>query len=246
VTTGVIRRRPYPSILTTVSNRLGSLAGLIRHVRARLGEEHIVQLEGAAAVANVGDKHGRKAAEVALGRGASSDGDGSAVHVHLTVANVVEPGPGEDGIAGRSIRGDSEGVGALAGGGAVSDVRVDDVPGAASVVGERGLTAATAVVGTTVDGEALRRASSPLSSRLALRRTEEGVVTLAGEVVAARAQRASHAVVDVASGIGVVLGLEGSGRGHLHVGVRHGNQAKEGGESLSSLHGEGCGDEVVR
>ncbi len=44
-----------------------------------------------------------------LGR-ATGDGDGSTVHVHLTVANVIEPSPGKNSLAGREGCGNGEAV----------------------------------------------------------------------------------------------------------------------------------------
>ena len=83
-----------------------------------------------AARADVGDEHIREGIEggliafhelcdvarhevfvfTALGSG-RSDGDGGAVHVHLTIADFVEPGPGKNGGASWEIGGDFEGVG---------------------------------------------------------------------------------------------------------------------------------------
>jgi hypothetical protein len=43
--------------------------------------------------------------------GGGGEGNWSTVHVHFTVADFVEPGPGERGSASGEVGGDSEGVG---------------------------------------------------------------------------------------------------------------------------------------
>ena len=53
---------------------------------------------------NIGDEHVGERRSVALGNliallGSTGDGDGRAVHVHLAVANLVEPGPREHIVA---------------------------------------------------------------------------------------------------------------------------------------------------
>lgn len=194
----------------------------IRLVGAGVGESEIRSLLGGAAVVDVGDEEGGARAQggntlvVSLG-GASSDGDGGAVHVHLAVANLVEPGPGEDDIARGGVRGDGEVEVGGTRGGAVANVRVNDGPRAALVEGERGLAATTAVVGTTGDGHLVGSTGLVLGGGLARVGAEEGVVSLAGEVATAGGERGRHGVVDVAAGVGVGLGLEGRGRSHFHV-----------------------------
>lgn len=103
--------------------------------------------------------------------GAAGDGYRGAVHVHLTVADLVEPGPGESVLAGGYTFGD--GVLELACAGAVgvaSDVAgsagraatydgVDDLPlgagGWGLVGGERDLARSAAVGGAADKGEGL-------------------------------------------------------------------------------------------
>lgn len=67
-------------------------------------------LGGGTAVADVGLEHvgqGREGAGRARGTG---DSDRCAVHVHLAIADLVEPGPGEHVLAGGQVLGDVEAV----------------------------------------------------------------------------------------------------------------------------------------
>jgi len=71
---------------------------------------------------------------VAFG-GSGGDGDGRAVHVHLAVTDLVEPGPGENGIASWDV-GDGEGVcGWAVSGCVVASVTGDTLDWAASFDG---------------------------------------------------------------------------------------------------------------
>jgi len=100
---------------------------LINHA-AGIGEDKICGRHCSAAIANVGDKHVREGLVGGLVSGdelcpilrvenfvsltgTARDGDGSAVHVHLTVANVVEPSPADRSIASGQARGDCKAVG---------------------------------------------------------------------------------------------------------------------------------------
>jgi len=75
-------------------------------VGTRVGELDVVPLCCCAVPADVGRENLRV---VVQGRSSTAgDIDGGAVHVHFTVASVVEPGPGEDGLAVLGIGGDGE------------------------------------------------------------------------------------------------------------------------------------------
>ena len=231
------------SPLAAVSDgRNGRLVRGLGDIRAGVGELGVAALDGGAAVADVGDEEVGAAAEAGAGlRGAADllgadDVDGRAVHVHLAVADLVEPRPREEGLARGGVAGDLEGEGRVADDGAVADVRVDDLERLAAVEGERGLARAAVVGSAAGDGHAVRLAGSPVGDSLALRRVEEGVVALAREVAAAGAKRVLHVVVD-ARGVLVELGAQRRGVLHLHVGRR---QAQEGGsEDRKGLHGDG-------
>ena len=172
------------------SLEIGSVA-IELHAVARVGELDVLALGQGAGVArgDVGDEHIREAGGVAHGKslgrrgedlasrnlvallGASSHRDGSAVHVHFAVANLIEPGPSEDVVAGGDALGDAEvesaGAGAVrvfgqvAGGvdGAAAFDGVDDHPVrgfGGGLVGCQGeLARATAVDGRAGKGEGL-------------------------------------------------------------------------------------------
>jgi hypothetical protein len=212
------------------------------HIGTRGRELDVGGLGRLAGAANVGSEHGRAAREgdrsLALG-GATGNVDGGTVHVHLAVANLVEPGPGEDGLAGGGVGGDGEVEAALALDGAVANVGVDGSEGGALVVGEGDLAAAALVGRAADDGHVVGLAGSKVGGGGTGRGAEEAVVTLAGEVTAA--DGGGHVAVDVAGGVGVELGLEGSGEAHLHVGGGNGGQAGGGeGDGLDGgLHGFG-------
>lgn len=156
-----------------------------------------------------------------------------AVHVHFAVANVVEPRPGKEGLAGGGIVRQGKGPARLER--AAADEGLDDGKGAAAVVRERRLAAAAVVRGAALDREAVAAACRPGRHGAALRRVEQVVVALAGEVAAARGQGAVHVVVDVCR-VGVVLGAERGRVAHLHVALGEGcHEAGEGGEG--ELHG---------
>lgn len=103
-------------------------------------EADINTFRGSASI-DVCDEHGREASSAsleflggALG-GATRDSDGSAVHVHLAVADAVEPGPGEGVFAsGDAVRnGEVERVG-IGDVGTAGHVAID-IGGAATLEG---------------------------------------------------------------------------------------------------------------
>ena len=91
---------------SNVEAKRGTLTSLDRV--AGVGELEILALgSGALLVGNVGDEHVGEAAEGGRDVAATTagDGDGSAVHVHLSVADLVEPGPGEGVLASGKVFG---------------------------------------------------------------------------------------------------------------------------------------------
>ena len=221
-------------------------------VLTRVGEREIGRFSCSAAAArgaDVGNKHGREGGAlvdreagglrrgvdaesgdgfgVAL-LGAASDGDGGAVHVHLTVADLVEPGPGEGVLAWGDTFGDGElefaGAGTVGvatnvagcGGGTATDDRVDDLPlgagGWGLVGGEGDLAGSTAMSGTADEGEGLIHSDGHGVAR-AFSFVDSGPL-LAGEVGAVGCERAV-----VEGGLAV-----GNGRAHHHVSVGAGEE----------------------
>lgn len=127
-TDGSADRSTAAAAATATTTELGGTsAGLLtlRHevaggtvvldIVTRVGEAEVLGLGSGAAV-DVGDEHAGEIAAAllngsllfgALG-GATLDGDGSAVHVHLTVTDAVEPGPGHGVLATADAIGDGE------------------------------------------------------------------------------------------------------------------------------------------
>lgn len=189
---------------------------------SRVGEFEISAFRGGAGAADVGGEHIWESVEGGLIPTVTRDGDGSAVHVHLAVANLVEPGPGEGGLAGWEIVRDLEsklsgavavwigGKVARGVGGAASDDGVDDFErallGGILVVGDAELAGATTVDGAAEEAQGLGRAERHLGAAGRVVRTS---LHLAWEVAAIAGQgRVVEAVI--------VVGLWGF---HLHVGI---------------------------
>jgi hypothetical protein len=172
---------------------------------AGVGEFDVITLLSGTAVFNVGDEHVGKSIQEAVRAAGTSDRNGSAVHVHLTVSDLVEPAPGEDVVASSKVLRNREvvlvrdlGIGAATG--QVSDLvlsraatldGLDDLPdrvlGRVQVGGDRDLARATAVDSGTLEGELLSAAL--LIDVLSLTATLNG--TLAREVGAISLQRAA-------------------------------------------------------
>lgn len=227
----------------TVSNGTSGVLGVVVDIGTGLGEEEVLAFDGRAAVADVGDKHVGTAADgvgsttgLAELLGASSDGDGGAVHVHLAVTDLVEPSPGKQSITGRSVVGESKAVAGVTHDRAVANVGVDSLPGVATIKGQRSLATAAVVGSTASDGHGVGLARSPGDNRLALRSTNELVVSLAGKVGARSREGRRHAVVDVGGEL-VELGAESRRVLHLHVSRAERGEAKKGGSgSGKGLH----------
>ena len=145
---------------------------------------------------------------------ASSDGDGRAVLVHLTVSDLVVPRPREEGLAGLGIGWDGEVVVLLQG--AAADDGLDDGEGLALVVAERDLAGSAAVGSSADDADVVRLALGEVGCRPSSVRSEIRVVAFARVVAAIGAERSLHRVVDV-GGEGVGLGPERGRKVHLHV-----------------------------
>ena len=204
---------------------------LVLDVVTCLREADIDAFLGGAAV-DVCDEHGWEARRAfleflggALG-GATRDSDGGAVHVHLAVADTVEPGPGEGVFASLDSLWDFEvesvGIGGVRAAGHVAvDIgraatleRLDDLPlrglGGLQVGGQTDLTGTTAVGGAADESQRVRLADG--DDCLGLGGLEGVVAKLAREVAAVCCQRR---VVES------VLAIRG-GAAHDHVGVDHG------------------------
>jgi len=70
--------------------------GTLGDILSRVGEVSVELFGGGASVSDVGGEHGWESVELV---GTTADGDLGAVHVHFSVANVVEPSPCENGTA---------------------------------------------------------------------------------------------------------------------------------------------------
>lgn len=240
-----------------VARRGRRLAGLGGDIRARVGKHDVGTLESAAAVVDVGLEDLRTAAErrgsAALAAAAAADGDNGTVHVavegsamlgitqggrhiQLSVADVVEPGPGKDGVGGRrGIGGQSELEARGAGDGTVADVAVDDGEGVSLVEGKSRLATAAVVVGTAVDGHVVLLAGLPSGDGRRVLGSEEIQGALAGEVAARGGHGTGDAVVDV-GGEGVQLGPKRRRVGHGHVSRGLASQQRDHGDEGDGLH----------
>lgn len=141
----------------------------------------------------------------------STNIDLGTVHVHLAVANLVEPGPGNESLAVRSVRWDLEVVGFVDG--ASADDGVDNMEVVTLVVRERNLTRTTLVSSTAGHGHLVG---------LALRVVGGGMewvfsVALAREVFTTGRQRVGVRVVLLALGILVQWAADGQRLAQLHV-----------------------------
>lgn len=230
---------------SAVTNRANGVGRVDIDIRTRVGEQQVLALDRGASVANVGDEHVRAAADgirdatdLVGSLAGTTDGHSSAVHVHLAVADLVEPGPGEDGVAGGSVVRQGEIVARVTHDRTVTHVRVDNLPRVAAVEGQRSLATAAIMGSVARDGHLVRLARSPSHDRLSLGSADEVVVSLAGEVAAARIERRRHIVVD-AGGVLVELGAEWGRIFQFHVGLAEGGKANNGsGEQRKGLHGD--------
>lgn len=76
---------------------------------ARVRHDRVAILGSGTSIANVGLEHVRKRVEIVHVVRTTSDFDGSAVHVHLPIANLIEPSPCESGtFGGWELLGDVE------------------------------------------------------------------------------------------------------------------------------------------
>lgn len=157
--------------------------------------------------------------------------------IQLSVTDIVEPSPGEEGVLGRrGVGRQGEGERRSACDRAVTDVAVDDCEGLAVVEGEGSLATTAVVVGTASDGHVVLLTGLPSSDGRGRSGSEEVQGALAGEVAARSTQRAGDAVVDVLAGEGVLLGSQRRrvGDGHMSRGLA-GKQHDRGDED--GLHG---------
>jgi hypothetical protein len=231
---------------------------------ARLGEENVGFFGGLEAVdaRQVGNEEGREGTVA----GTASDVDVDAVLVHLAVADSVEPGPRQDGVARLDTLGHGDVprvhtvaliVGFASYGGKGSEEvtlgvgraatldRVDDVPagrvGGVGGVGKDCKLAATSsvhsIVGTVGQFELEREG---LASDQLLAAGSGKSSTVAGEVAAAGVKR-------VFDGVALDwhrLSEEHVGVGHAHEGSDHDGGEAEGGDRVEVVHV--CGVRFVR
>lgn len=189
-------------------------------------ELDVLALDGSASVGNIGNEDAGTVRKLGgwCGTGSLIDGNGSAVHVHLAIADLVEPGPGEQRISSWGIAGDVQVEFLAAAQGAATDVGVDNRPCAALIVGESSLAGSPVVGCSTLDREVGRAASIPGDDGFPFGGAQIRVVSLAGEVGAVSFKRRGYAVVDVGRPgvVGVVGGPEWGRELKRHVGVNSG------------------------
>lgn len=167
------------------------------HVRPSVGELDVGAFGHGAPIADVGDEHIRVAREVA--GPAAGDGDRGTVHVHLAVARVVEPRPGEDGIAGLCFGGDGKVEAVVAAGGIDTPAldRLDHLERLAAVVRKRQLAGAAVVRRATSEAELLRASCGPGGRRRTSGSANVREESLAGKVRPGWLKRGRHAEVGV-------------------------------------------------
>lgn len=167
----------------TLGVRDGSRGGAVGQ---RAAVAQVGCLAGARRSGQVGG-YGRRGRGSGWGGGgaiAGVDGDGSAVHVEFLLA--VEPGPGEDGVAGGDIGGDVEvevllaGVFAALAVGAVALPGRGDLEGFAFVDGEADLAGPAVVVADAGHVEVLFASGGPGGYRCTLRGAELLEIATAG------------------------------------------------------------------
>ncbi len=171
--------------------------------RARIGEKDIHPLDCGTAIADIGFKDVWASRECNGGGRASAgcNGDWGAIHIDLTVANLVEPSPSEDCCASWRIGWDVEGK-ICDGCRAATDVGVNDfefVDGCSvfAWIAERYLTASASMGSTSHDRGGLGASCWPSGNR---RPSSSGVCKIR-EISSAwvweswRRERASHGIV---------------------------------------------------
>lgn len=129
-------------VITTFGRNgaVGGGTGIVRDLLTGVGEDDVLALNAGAVVSNVGSEHIRERVDTTL-LFAAVDGNECAVLVHLTVADEVEPRPGQEGVAAGGRGGDLEVPVVLQW--AASHVGVDDLEGFAAVVAEGDLAGST-------------------------------------------------------------------------------------------------------
>lgn len=140
---------PLCALLGAFRRHLGLSSHAVRilHFLSGVLEDDRLSFDSGAAIADIRNKHVRKRVELAAGAAFAVDGNLGTVHVHLTVANEVEPRPSKQGLAGWCSGGDVEVVGVLHG--AATEIGVDDLEGLAVVVAEGDLAGSSFVAGVS-------------------------------------------------------------------------------------------------
>jgi len=144
----------HPRHVTLLLVRVGVGMGSVLHRRVRdvslvgvLLLLHVVHLLALGlGMSRVSRGHSRKL----FALGVAADGDERAVHVHLAVANLVEPGPSQESLAIGSIGGNRELV--LLGDRTIAQHGLNDLECFAPVVGQRNLARTAIVSGTALKG----------------------------------------------------------------------------------------------
>lgn len=249
-----------------VANGGGADRVTVLNAGARVGELEDT-LAGRAGIGDVGNEHVGKGVVVVVAVRATGDRNGSAVHVHLAVADLVEPGPGESSLTGLELLGDLDrvlldtvvaalarallavraairvGAGGrdVAGsrGGAATDHGVDDLP--LGLVSRRGVLVGHGDLArtTTVDGRASEAEGGVVTSGDLGGR---GARVVAGISATLAREGIGGAVERAALDLG---GAVGRGVVHDHVGRGRAEEAQSHSEHSLGVHFEGmCCREV--
>lgn len=151
-----------------------------------VGEDGVDALCGGACAADVCREEGRPLGAAREAAAAARDGHRGAVHVHLALARLVEPCPGEDGFPALCLLWDLDFERLARAHGAGADEALDHFEGCAGVVGEGDLAGAAVVVGAggVADAHGLDGAGGPGLDGGAFGGGEQLVVVLAGVVAA--------------------------------------------------------------
>lgn len=207
----------------------GSVASTVLNGITWVGENNIDTLESGTVVdTSVSDKR------CGTSQTGSTVGDGydGAVLVHLSVTEVVEPRPCEDGFTRWCVRWDRD-VEVQSVNHAATDDGVDNVPRCSLVVGHHELTTSSAVGSCADRGNADGLTSVPARDGVHAGRRVVNV-SFARVLGAICRQRARHGVIDDRAGSsGVVLGVKRVRGRDLHV------SGGDGGESAGDEDGFG-------
>lgn len=230
---GTSRLRTTISTLGAAANGRAICCAKLVDISSRVREQRVNTFFGVASSVTgieIGNKHIGQAIHEALSAGRSGNSERSAVHVHLSVANLVEPSPGKSVVTSRKFLGDIKVVCERAGaigicrevpwsvfGRAATFNGFDYLPngvlGGLQVSGDRNLARTTTMYGAANEFQCLLAAlgvdiAGTSDSRVGALARKIGAITFEGAVVDLR--------IVIRHGVC-----------HFHVGTGRGDQAGE-------------------